>query len=134
MDPWSPEWKELRYAELKEMWADCPRCSLCQKRKKMVFGEGNLSSKLMFIGESPGEEEDKTGHPFWGKSGKLFMSMLGYAGIKREETFLDNIVICRPPDNRNPTSVEKDACLKRLYEVIYLVDPLIILAVRKTTL
>lgn len=134
MEPWSPEWKELRYAEIKEQWAGCKRCGLCTGRKKMAFGEGALSAKLMFIGEGPGEDEDKEGRPFVGRSGKLLTAMLGASGLTREEVFLDNIVICRPPENRNPLGAEREACLARLYEVIYLVDPLLIVATGKVSL
>jgi uracil-DNA glycosylase family 4 len=100
----------------------------------MAFGEGNLDAKIMFIGEGPGEDEDKEGRPFVGRSGKLLTAMLGSSGLSRENVFLDNIVICRPSEDRNPLSSEKDACLARLYEMIYLVDPLVIVATGKVAL
>jgi uracil-DNA glycosylase family 4 len=132
MEPWSPEWKELRYAELREVWKNCQKCELCKERKRMVFGAGNLNAKLMFIGECPGVDEDKEGQPFRGDSGKLLMGLLDSVDVTREEIFMDNLVICRPPKDRTLLAQEKEVCFKRLNDVIYLVDPLLIVAVGKT--
>jgi DNA polymerase len=95
----------------------CCRCDLCEGRTQVVFGEGSPSAKLMFIGEAPGGDEDKSGHPFWGRAGQVFNSLLEEAGISREEIWLTNTVKCRPTkgegrriSNRPPLTSEIKAC------------------------
>jgi uracil-DNA glycosylase family 4 len=134
MEPWSIEWKQQQIDQLRTKWMDCQACGLGQLRKNVVFGEGNPNADIMFIGEAPGANEDKIGQPFVGDAGAIFIPMLEYLGIRREDTFITNIVACRPPNNRDPISAEKEACMPRVYELIYLVDPLLIVAVGKFAL
>lgn len=108
---------------LRERWKDCTKCLLQEKRINVVLGTGNLSARLMIIGEAPGENEDKEGKPFVGRSGGILDSILGWADIKRDDIYITNVVSCRPKDNRTPNPDEISACRPRLLEEIYLVDP-----------
>ncbi|GIW48534.1 MAG: hypothetical protein KatS3mg079_010 [Caloramator sp.] len=109
--------------ELKLYVNNCNRCRLSQRRKNVVFGEGNLNAKLMLIGEGPGEEEDNTGRPFVGKAGKLLDKMLEAINIKREEVYIANIVKCRPPNNRVPFEDEAKTCIIYLRKQVAIVKP-----------
>ena len=134
MEPWNPEWKQQRYEEICKAWQECSSCKLCKGRKHVVIGDGNPNADLMFIGEAPGQEENKTGFCFVGKSGQLLRSMCATVGIEWEQCFITNIVGCQPPKNRDPSSGEKKECLLRVHELIYLVDPLLIVPVGKFAL
>ena len=114
-------------ATIQSEWLECTRCPLHETRTKVVFGEGPRSAELMLIGEAPGKEEDQTGSPFVGESGELLNKLLNMAGIPRESIFMTNVVGCRPPRNRNPQTAEIKACLPRVYETIYSVDPVVII-------
>lgn len=85
----------------------CTLCPLFQNRKNAVPGEGPSTADIMIIGEGPGQEEDDQGRPFVGRAGKLLTQALESAGLKREEVFITNVVKCRPPKNREPTTEEK---------------------------
>ena len=89
---------------------DCSRCSLSAFRTKIVMPDGNLDSDVVFVGEAPGENEDLTGRPFVGRSGKLLEKMMNGEGIERKDVMITNTVKCRPPGNRDPTKEEMDAC------------------------
>ncbi len=105
----------------------CTRCELHQARHQVVFGSGPMPSKIMIIGEAPGEQEDKQGLPFVGRSGKLLTQLLEETGIKREkDVFIANIVKCRPPNNRNPKTIEVQACQEFLIRQIQLVQPKVV--------
>lgn len=119
------------WEELEESIKGCNRCKLCNTRKNIVFGEGNKNARLMFIGEGPGADEDSTGIPFVGKAGKLMNMAFQAVGINREETYIANIVKCRPPQNRNPEEDECEACLNYLRNQVILVKPGIIVLLRK---
>ena len=135
MKPWSPEWKQAALNELYQEWENCQRCLLSDTRKNVVFGEGNPDADIMFVGEAPGEEEDKEGSPFVGRSGGLLRAMWEeFLSEKWEDVYVTNIVGCRPPENRNPLAAEKSSCLPRVHEIVYIVDPLIIVAVGKFAL
>lgn len=135
MEPWTPEWKQHQLDLLYDAWKNCQGCPLHQTRKNVVFGEGNPDADILFIGEAPGEQEDKKGQPFIGDAGKLFNSMwCGALRQSREDIYVTNIVGCRPPKNRDPIAVEKDACISRVHEIIYLVDPLLVVAIGKYAL
>jgi uracil-DNA glycosylase family 4 len=110
--------------------ASCTRCGLHKGRIQTVFADGNPQAKLMIIGEGPGQNEDETGIPFVGKAGQLLTKMLESVGLNRaEDTYIANIVKCRPPQNRTPTPEEMAACLPHLRAQINLVQPrLIVLA------
>lgn len=120
--------KEDRLKELIDEIGDCQRCQLHLKRKKIVIGEGNLYSKLMFIGEAPGEEEDNQGLPFVGKAGQLLNKILAAVDIKREDVYICNIVKCRPPQNRVPFPQEIETCEPFLIKQIEIVNPKLIVA------
>jgi len=89
---------------------DCSRCSLSAFRTKIVMPDGNLDSTVVFVGEAPGENEDLTGRPFVGRSGKLLEKIMNGEGIERKDVMITNTVKCRPPGNRDPTKEEMDAC------------------------
>ena len=107
----------------------CPLCRLAQTRTHAVPGDGNSRAEIMFIGEGPGQQEDETGHPFVGKSGKLLTTELRKIGITRDQVFITNIVKCRPPGNRNPLADEIAACNDWLSAQIALVEPKFIVVV-----
>lgn len=113
----------------------CQRCDLGQNRTNAVVGEGNLQAAIMVVGEGPGQTEDETGRPFVGRSGELLDKILAAVNLTREQdVFICNIVKCRPPQNREPTQPEADACKGYLMEQIRLVNPRIILLTGKTAL
>lgn len=142
---------------LNQSWANCQACNLCQERQNVVFGYGNPDAQIMIIGEAPGETEDKYGVPFIGAAGQLLDLFLGQASWREdiqiitdhinnarrksdeqdnrrqlrdlllEENYFTNVVMCRPPDNRDPIPKEIEACRSRLLEQIYIVDPVLIL-------
>ena len=101
----------------------CRKCPLCEARTNMVFGEGDPHARLMFIGEGPGFEEDRSGRPFVGKAGQLLDKMILAMQFTREEVYICNIVKCRPPGNRAPMPEEAAACLQYLEQQIKLVSP-----------
>jgi uracil-DNA glycosylase family 4 len=104
----------------------CPLCKLSRSRKNAVPGEGQLSAKLMFIGEAPGKNEDDEGKPFVGAAGQILNEALEKAGIQRSLIFITNVVKCRPPDNRVPEDDERIACRPYLDRQISLIAPQII--------
>lgn len=101
----------------------CEKCALSKTRTNVVFGTGSPTAKLMFIGEAPGETEDKTGQPFVGAAGKLLTQTLEKNGVKREEVFIANVLKCRPPGNRDPLPDEIAACEAFLHEQIRVIKP-----------
>lgn len=115
------------WVELKEICAGCEGCGLCETRHNVVFGVGNESADVMFVGEGPGEQEDLQGEPFVGPAGKLLDEMLCIIDLDREyNCYIANIVKCRPPRNRDPMETEQDACIGYLRDQIALVKPKII--------
>ena len=104
----------------------CSRCGLHRTRKSVVIGEGNLRSRLMFIGEAPGADEDRLGRPFVGRAGQLLTKIIAAMGLEREETYITNILKCRPPGNRNPEVDEISECLPFLEKQIEFIQPEII--------
>jgi len=118
--------KEDLLAEVREEVEKCFRCPLAEQRTKVVFGEGNPDALLMFIGEAPGEEEDRTGRPFVGKAGQLLTKIIQSVNLSREEVYIANMVKCRPPGNRNPTLQEIEACFPFLEAQIAIINPSII--------
>jgi len=121
-------------AELAKEVQNCTKCSLAERRRTVVFGEGNPQARLMLIGEGPGEEEDRQGRPFVGAAGQLLDRILAAAGFKREEVYIANVVKCRPPGNRVPTRVEAAACIPWLFEQLKLISPRIIVLLGSTAL
>jgi uracil-DNA glycosylase len=112
--------------EAKAEAANCTRCRLASGRTQVVFGVGDPSADLMFVGEGPGFHEDKQGEPFVGAAGQLLTRMLGEIGLAREDVYIANVVCCRPPGNRDPLADEIEACTPWLTEQISLVDPRVI--------
>jgi uracil-DNA glycosylase family 4 len=104
----------------------CTRCRLAQGRTQVVYGVGNPNADLMFIGEAPGFHEDKKGEPFVGAAGQLLNTLLAEGGIRREDVYINNVILCRPPGNRDPLPDELEACKPWLDERIALVDPAVI--------
>ena len=106
--------------------ASCIACELSASRTNCVFGSGNKSADLLFVGEAPGENEDKTGTPFVGRAGKLLNEYLAAVGIDRDSVYITNILKCRPPSNRDPRPCEEDACIHFLEKQIELISPKLI--------
>ncbi|MBO0888864.1 uracil-DNA glycosylase [Candidatus Bathyarchaeota archaeon] len=104
----------------------CTKCDLHKGRKKAVPGEGPIDSKIMFIGEGPGQNEDEQGKPFVGAAGKLLTELLESIGLARPQVFITNIVKCRPPNNRAPRKNEIETCNPYLEDQIRLINPRII--------
>lgn len=112
---------------LRAMVKDCSRCKLCATRTQTVFGVGITDAPLMVVGEGPGADEDAQGEPFVGRAGKLLDEMLAAIGrSRRENTFIANVVKCRPPGNRDPETDEVEACRPYLDQQIRLVKPKLI--------
>lgn len=116
-------------AELRQMLEKFEGCELKKTANKMVFGDGNPESKIMFIGEAPGADEDREGLPFVGASGKLLDQMLACIGLNRSNYYITNIIPWRPPGNRNPTAEEVEMCMPFVERRIELIQPKIIVMV-----
>jgi len=113
----------------------CQRCELASTRTQVVVSRGNPAADIMIIGEAPGQSEDEQGLPFVGKSGQLLDKILASVELSPEQdVYISNIVKCRPPQNRNPSTQEINACKPYLLEQIALVEPKIILLTGATAL
>ena len=116
-------------AALREEIGDCTRCVLhTQGRRQVVFGAGNPSAGLMFVGEAPGADEDVQGVPFVGRAGQLLTKIIASIGLTRDEVYIANVIKCRPPGNRNPEPVEVATCSPFLQRQIDTIRPLVIVA------
>ena len=115
-------------AQIRSELGDCTRCKLHTTRKSIVFGVGDENAPLMFVGEAPGEQEDKRGEPFVGPAGELLDKMIEAMGWSRQTVFINNILCCRPPGNRNPQPDEVGACKPFLEARIGAIAPRIIVA------
>ena len=113
---------------LRSKVAACTACALHAGRRQTVFGVGNPKAEWMFVGEGPGEEEDRLGEPFVGRAGKLLDAMLRAMNLDRTIVYIANIVKCRPPNNRNPGLDEAAACIPYLKRQIELIAPRLIVA------
>ncbi len=118
--------------KLKNRIAKCTNCELCKTRNLTVAGEGLPNSKLMFIGEAPGEVNNEVGRPFVGHGGKIFDKILNNLNLNRSEVFITNIVKCWPPKNRKPKPKEIHECEPYLLEQIEVVKPQLIIALGQT--
>jgi len=118
-------------ADLAATAAGCTLCRLSEQRRTVVFGEGDPRASVMFVGEGPGAEEDRTGRPFVGQAGKLLDRMIFAMGFEREEVYIANVVKCRPPGNRDPKEDEVAACAAYLDRQIDLIQPKVIIALGK---
>jgi len=117
---------EGKLAKIKQEIFDCNRCPLYQTRNRPVVGQGNPQAKIIFIGEAPGFNEDKTGQPFCGASGKIFDQLLASISLTRQQIYITNILKCRPSNNRDPQSDEIKACTPYLDRQIEIINPKII--------
>ncbi|CAN7524702.1 uracil-DNA glycosylase [Rhizobacter sp. LjRoot28] len=124
----------MGWEALEDAVANCTACALCEGRTRTVFGVGHASAHWMVVGEAPGEQEDRQGEPFVGKSGQLLDNMLAALGLTRQpaeaarQVYIANTVKCRPPGNRNPDPTELARCEPYLVRQIALVKPRVILA------
>ena len=117
----------MNWDELEKQCKECQKCELCETRHNVVFGVGNRSADIMFIGEGPGENEDLQGEPFVGRAGKYLDKLLAAVDFSREkDIYIANMVKCRPPQNRDPLPEEQDACIGWLNTQISLIQPKII--------
>lgn len=120
----SREERETQLQSLAQVVSQCQRCpELAAARTQTVFGVGDPEANVMFVGEAPGADEDAQGEPFVGRAGQLLTKIIEACGWKREELYICNILRCRPPGNRNPTSEEAANCREYLDGQIRLVDP-----------
>jgi uracil-DNA glycosylase len=120
---------EERRADLVELFHEasgCVRCPLHEGRTKVVFGSGNANADLMFVGEAPGMHEDLQGLPFVGRAGKLLDQLLEEVGLQRSDVFITNVLLCRPPGNRDPQLEEIETCKPYLHRKIELIEPKVI--------
>jgi uracil-DNA glycosylase len=106
--------------------AGCTKCRLAEGRTQVVFGVGDPSADLMFVGEAPGFHEDKQGKPFVGQAGKLLDNLLAGIGLERDQVYIANVLKCRPPGNRDPQPDEIEACEGHLFRQIALIEPKVV--------
>ena len=119
----------MAYSDWKTLQEDCLQCTQCPlhaTRRNVVFGVGPQDADVLFIGEGPGEQEDRTGIPFVGRAGQFLDQMLSIIGLSRRNCYIGNIVKCRPPNNRDPQETEQIACSGWLTAQIELMKPKII--------
>jgi uracil-DNA glycosylase family 4 len=120
--------------KLKEFYysvKNCRNCELGDTRINFVFGSGNASASILFIGEAPGKNEDLQGKPFVGQAGKILDGLLAGIGLSRNEVFIANVLKCRPPENRDPAIDEISTCKQYLFKQIEIIDPAVICTLGK---
>ncbi len=125
---------EDKREKLKEFYfqiKECMECELGKTRTNFVFGSGNSSAEIIFIGEAPGRNEDLQGKPFVGQAGKILDELLLSIGFNRSDVFIANVLKCRPPENRDPKLEEINICKKYLLKQIEIIDPKIICTMGK---
>jgi DNA polymerase len=113
---------------IRQELGECTRCKLHRSRTQIVFGTGNPEARLVFVGEGPGEDEDRQGEPFVGRAGQLLTRIIQSINLTREEVYIANIIKCRPPGNRNPEPDEIKACEPFLIKQLDAIQPRIICA------
>ena len=111
---------------VKDKVVSCTRCNLSKTRTNAVPGIGGENSEVIFVGEAPGRNEDLQGKPFVGTAGQILTEALEYAGFSRDKVYITNVVKCRPPNNRQPVTEERDACREYLSDEIKIIKPKII--------
>jgi uracil-DNA glycosylase len=100
-----------RLAELQRLHAtNCPHCTVATGHTNLVFGEGSPDAELVFVGEAPGETEDRSGRPFVGPAGEKLDEMIAAMGLRRDEVYIANVLKSRPPNNRTPLAQEVERC------------------------
>ena len=125
---------KLQLENLKKQIAEIDDCDLKNHANQLVFSDGNFRSKIMLVGEGPGQKEDEIGKPFMGDAGKLLNKMLAAIDIKRESIYITNVVNYRPPNNRKPTTAEINKYSKFLYEHISIINPKILIIMGGTAM
>ncbi|HLC70556.1 MAG TPA: uracil-DNA glycosylase [Candidatus Nanoarchaeia archaeon] len=116
--------------QLQQEYATCQRCpALCSSRRQVVFGSGNPTAHILFIGEAPGAQEDAQGIPFCGASGKVLQELLASINLTRDDVFITNTILCRPENNRNPAKEEVENCRTRLDQLITIMKPKVIVTI-----
>jgi uracil-DNA glycosylase len=120
--------RTAKLAEIAKQVSMCRECTLCETRTQTVFARGSGRTRVMFVGEAPGADEDRQGYPFVGRAGQLLDQIIDAAGFDRESIYIANILKCRPPNNRDPKPEETAACTHFLEQQIELVNPKIICA------
>ncbi len=125
--------KTPKLTDIREELGDCQRCKLCETRKTIVFGSGNPKADLVFVGEGPGADEDEQGLPFVGRAGKKLTEIIekGMLLNREQDTYICNIVKCRPPGNRDPEKDEIEACKPFLVKQLQAIRPKVIVALGK---
>ncbi len=118
----------LNWEDLHNTVRACTRCPLHTSRTQTVFGVGDRDARLVFVGEAPGAQEDLQGEPFVGRAGKLLDAMLHAIGLQRTEIYILNILKCRPPNNRDPTPEEVQACSGYLEAQLKFLNPSLLVA------
>ncbi len=115
------------FAELEREALACSRCPLAtQGRTQVVFGTGDPAADLLFVGEGPGQEEDRQGVPFVGRAGQLLTRLIEGIGLTRDDVYIANVVKCRPPGNRDPLPIEIETCRPYLEGQLHFIDPLVV--------
>jgi len=118
-----------RLGAVLEALGECTRCPLSRTRQRIVFGEGNPCAEIVFVGEAPGEDEDRTGRPFVGRAGQLLNQIIEKGmGLARAEVYICNVLKCRPPLNRTPREEEVEICLPFVKKQIAVIEPKVVLA------
>lgn len=118
----------LTWEDLEIACNSCTKCELHKTRTNVVLGVGNRTSEVLFVGEGPGENEDRKGEPFVGRAGVLLDDMLKIIGLSRETNiYIANIVKCRPPGNRDPHNLERETCIDWLRAQYALIKPKIVI-------
>lgn len=110
-------------SRISEEVKSCKKCNLCKTRNNAVPGSGNVMSEIIVVGEAPGHQEDETGLPFVGRSGKLLDKVLEEFGVKRKDVMVLNIIKCRPPNNRDPLPEEIEECIPYLKKQLSIIEP-----------
>ncbi|MEW6592372.1 MAG: uracil-DNA glycosylase [Candidatus Hadarchaeota archaeon] len=124
--------KDEKLRLLKTEAESCKRCRLRESRSNVVFGVGPADARVMLVGEGPGATEDRTQIPFAGAAGKFLNGLLEKAGLKREEVYITNVVLSRPPDNRAPLPDEIETCRPFLQGQISIIKPKLVVALGRT--
>ena len=128
---------EQRAADLEAIAAEvrtCQRCRLARTRTQAVPGEGSADTEVVFVGEGPGQNEDRQGRPFVGAAGSLLEELLRLIGWSRHDVFITNVVKCRPPDNRDPEPDEMAACAPFLRRQLEVLDPAVVVTLGRFSL
>ena len=117
----------MQLDELRIRAESCTDCGLAATRTTVVFGTGSPTARIMFVGEAPGKSEDEQGVPFVGRAGQLLTTLLEEIGLTRDDSYIANVLKCRPPNNRDPKQEEIDACKGYLRTQIDLINPEVVM-------